>query len=358
MRAYIDRGGLAEGNTDSNRCPLPSKGMALEEINIQLRDGICIEAPGIQAISADAANPDSELSIVSHAHGDHLFNEDKALQKIISSELTAELAAVRNDLNKVSVLKHDDVELYESGHIAGARASLIETQAGSILYTGDVATRDRYYLNGFEPVSANILIIESTYGKPQYEFPPVEEVEKQVLDWLSDNYDQPALLFGYALGKAQKIQKLVSNSDRDRVFTTDAILNMNQIISQYKNVHFPKQEFSSEIQLGPGDVVILPSGLRKFDWVEDIVEGQKAITAGFSGWAQEQSFIYRRDLDEGFVLSDHCDFPELISLVKQVDPDVVYTQHGFSSELARELTKRGFEARALQKNQTSLGEFT
>lgn len=331
--------------------------MGLEQIDVQLRDGVCIQAPGIQQVTADATYSEYNLNILSHAHGDHLFNDAEGSVEIVCSPLTAALAAERRDLKEISPVNHESIELHPSGHIAGSRASLIETEVGTVLYTGDLATRDRYYLDGFEPLPADVLIIESTYGKPEYEFPPHEEVEKKALEWLSSNYDKPAILFGYALGKAQKIQELVSKSDRDRLFATEAILNMNAIVSQHKDVEFAPKEYTSEIELGTGDVVILPSGLGQFEWVETIVENNDAVTAGFSGWAHEQSFIYRRNLDAGFVLSDHCDFPELISVVEDVDPEVVYTQHGYSSEFAQELVKRGFDAQALQNNQTALGDF-
>ncbi|MDY6778473.1 MAG: MBL fold metallo-hydrolase RNA specificity domain-containing protein, partial [Candidatus Nanohaloarchaea archaeon] len=59
-----------------------------------------------------------------------------------------------------------------------------------------------------------------------------------------------------------------------------------------------------------------------------------------------------------FPLSDHCDFDDLIELVKQVDPDQVYTHHGFDEAFASHLrAEEGFQAQALQRNQSTLRDF-
>jgi Cft2 family RNA processing exonuclease len=41
--------------------------------------------------------------------------------------------------------------------------------------------------------------------------------------------------------------------------------------------------------------------------------------------------------DYSFPLSDHCDYTELLQLVRDVSPETVYTTHGFTSEFARTL---------------------
>jgi putative mRNA 3-end processing factor len=55
-------------------------------------------------------------------------------------------------------------------------------------------------------------------------------------------------------------------------------------------------------------------------------------------------------------LSDHCDFNELIKLVKISGAERIYTVHGFVDEFADELTKQGFYASSLQES--SLDNFT
>ena len=53
--------------------------------------------------------------------------------------------------------------------------------------------------------SADILIIESTFGRPEYIFPGVAEIIHKTNRIISEMYNLgvPVLLMGYPLGKAQ-----------------------------------------------------------------------------------------------------------------------------------------------------------
>lgn len=320
---------------------------------VRHRDGIHVDLADGRTLVADARRPAGEVNVLSHAHGDHLFAN--APGAVVCSELTARLATVRRG-SRVEVTAHPAVELHPAGHVAGSRAALVETGDGTVLYTGDVSTRDRFFLEGFDPPAADVLVIESTYGEPGYVFPPQSELEARIVDWL-DDVRSPVLLFGYSLGRAQALQLLVGRSDRQRLFVTDSIARTNAPIADALGVDFGAQPWGDDVELGPRDALVLPSTLARRAWVGRLRESTGALAAGFSGWAVDDSFRYRGNYDVTFPLSDHCDFGELIDLVESVDPDQVYTHHGFAEAFARHLTNRGFEATALVRNQTSLGDF-
>jgi len=326
-------------------------------IDVRLGDGVTVATPDLGEIRLDGGVADASRNILSHAHGDHLF-DTHGEAPIVCSDLTARLVAARRDAEFESTPSGDGITLLPAGHVAGSRAALIESDAGTVLYTGDVSTRSRYYLDGFEPVPADVLVIETTYGRPAYRFPPVEAVEAAAVEWLAAHDDRPALLFGYTLGKAQKILKVLERADLDRVFTTDAILRMNEVIAEELGVSFAARRLDTDVDLGGGDAVVLPSGVGRFEWVERLRADSAAVTAGFSGWAADESYVYRRNVDAGFQLSDHGDFGELLAVVESVDPEIVYTTHGFTREFATELTRRGYAARALEANQATLGDFS
>lgn len=319
---------------------------------VRARDGIEIDlADG--TLVADANAPDNHPYVLSHAHGDHLYAHSPGTA--ICSALTAELAGARRD-EVVTPMTHPAVELHPAGHVPGSRAALVETGQGTVLYTGDISTRTRFYLDGFEPPSADTLVVETTYGKPEYVLPPQAQTEAAIVNFLDDTAG-PVVLFGYALGRAQELQLLVDRSDRDRLLVSDAVAELNAPIADAFGIDFGAERWTRQTELGANDALVFPTQLRNLAWVESLVAAAEATTVGVSGWAVEESFKYRGGYDVTFPLSDHCDFEELCEVVAAVDPDRVYTQHGFADAFATHLTGEGYDATALKTNQTSLTDF-
>lgn len=323
-------------------------------MKIEYRGGLRIET-GDERFIADGNDPRDGVALVSHAHGDHLYREPPS--EALWSELTRAITGVRRaDESLPDRVTHPAVDLYDAGHVPGSRAALIRGDR-RILYTGDVCTRERLYIEGFDPPPADVLVIESTYGTPDYEFPPIEETRAAFSDWVARQGDRPIICFGYALGRAQEIEWLLADSDRDRILVSEAIADIDVVIADHLDITLPGERYDEIGDLGAGDALVLPARLRG-SWVDDLIESTEAATAGLSGWAVDEGFRFARDLDAGFVFSDHCDFPELLNLVCAVDPEEVYTLHGnavaFADHLTREL---GYVATALKPNQLRLSQF-
>jgi len=320
-------------------------------VKITEKDGIHIE--GEKTVVADSRSSQGDINLVSHAHFDHMHLNDS---EVVCSELTAKLAGARAD-KEVERIIHDKVELYNSGHILGSSAAKIKGEE-NVLYTGDVSLRDRVYLDGFKPVSADILIVESTYGIPAYTFPKQKVIENRIKDFIQDE-NKPQILFGYSLGKAQKIQKLAEQATNRPILAHGAVKKMNNAVEESSNLNFRAKPYGENRDImKENGILIAPSRSSQSDWVEKLVKETDAVKAGFSGWAATDSFKYRGGYDQTFQLSDHCDFNGLIKLVEQVDPEKVYVQHGFDEQFASYLKReKGYNARALKKNQSSLIDF-
>jgi putative mRNA 3-end processing factor len=320
---------------------------------VSLGDGVRVDLADGTRVALDGGD-DGDVTALSHAHGDHY--DDAMADDVVASELTAALARERFEADLQSA-EHPAVERFPAGHVAGSRALRVtDPDTGRrYLYTGDFCPRDRLYLDGFDPVDADVLVVEATYGEPGYDLPPTDEVLADAVDWLAA-LDAPALLFGYALGRAQKLLKMAERAGCDRIFVSDAIARCSAVVERHADVSFRGQPWGDDVDLGPGDALVLPSGTSRMDFVERLAEAG-AVRAGFSGWAVDESFRYRGGYDETFPLSDHADFDELLATVDAVDPETVYVQHGFAAELAGELTGRGYDARELKANQSTLADF-
>ncbi len=316
---------------------------------IRLGDGI--EIRGSRRIVMDGKKASGELNFVSHAHFDHLPSREA---RILCSEETAALARARTG-KEFQRVEGESVELIPSGHIIGSSAAVVEGE-DKVLYTGDVSTRERAYLPGFEPVDADILVLETTYGVPAYRFPDQEELEKRIKDWVEDSR-KPLFLFAYSLGKAQKIQHLIQEVTEGPVLASQKVFEMNETVASITDLKFRAEEFKKD-RMDEDTVFIGPTSLARKKWVNSLVERLGGVKAGFSGWAVDDSYIFRGGYDRAFPFSDHCDFDDLVSVVEKVEPDRVYTHHGFDEAFASYLSReKGFSARALEQDQSSLAEF-
>ena len=324
---------------------------------VRLRDGVHLTLDGGQRVVCDATDPDGDVNVLSHAHGDHLYRT--APDELVCSDLTAALARARreDEPRPRTTEDHPLVELTPAGHVPGSRATLVTGESGRrVLYTGDCSTRERFGMDGFDPPDADVLVVETTYGKPEYEFAPQAELERDIVGFL-DDADGPLLLFGYTLGRAQALQVLVERSARTRPYVTEATERVNATIEAVEGVDYGARRYRRDTELGEDDVLILPTQTSKLTFVDRLVEETGATKVGFSGWATNSSFRFRGGYDETFVLSDHCDFSELVGVVERVDPETVYTQHGFADAFADHCVSLGYDAQALVRNQTSLGDF-
>lgn len=325
---------------------------------ISLTDGINITLQNGTTIIADGRSDTADHNIISHAHSDHLTNNLSS--SLICSPITASLIETRTNtrLHNYST-NTPDISMVPSGHILGSRAALIHGKK-RILYTGDLCTRDRYYLDGFTPPDADILIIESTYGIPTYEFPDQSTLDTQINDWITANHHSPLFLFGYSLGRAQKLQYIANNhSAISSMYVADPIASVNQTLTTMINIKFDAEDFTDTHTYGAGDAIILPTHYSRRDNVTSLIDSTNGIKAGFSGWAVTDSYRYRGGYDITFPLSDHCDFTELLDVVKKVDPDRIYTHHGFNTEFATHLNREyEYDAQPLLKNQSTIDNYT
>jgi putative mRNA 3-end processing factor len=89
-------------------------------------------------------------------------------------------------------------------------------------------------------------------------------------------------------------------------------------------------------------------------YIRYIKEKYRAVTIGFSGWALDNNYRYMMGLDYAMPLSDHCDYEELVEIVKSSGASKIYTFHGFSKEFARSLKRLGFDAQPVTRGEKEI----
>lgn len=303
----------------------------------------------------DPKNSDiTGINFVSHAHSDHLPTKNGGI--ILSSIETNEIANLRGFKMENHVDSLEDFSLIDSGHILGAKGLLFD----DIFYTGDICTRDRGFLKGAKIPKCKTLITECTFGLPEFIFPKMEEIQKQVNELISELYGKgiPIILMGYQLGKAQTITQLFGHWGP--LYFHDSVKDMNSLHQKFgvplkDGIGHSEAEKNGLLEKKPW-VMVAPMMSSKNRFIQDMKSKYGAITIGFSGWAQSSRFSFGRRTDYSIPMSDHCDYNELIDMVIKSGAEQVYTIHGFVDEFAQQLQNIGITAQPLIEN--SLDDFT
>ena len=300
----------------------------------------------------------ADYVFVSHAHVDHMHRAS-GFERVVSSLETRDLAAARGyDLGETND-SVDGMELLDSGHILGSRALLIDDE---VFYTGDASGRERGFLKRCETRRARVLIMETTYGSPGYSFPPTAKVVKEVNSLIGEMYHKgrPVVLMGYPLGKAQLLSYFFSSWEP--LFVHESVAQINEVHARHgvrlkEGKLFNPEAKEGHLPHGPW-LMISPLSHGRSRTLARLKKEYGAILVAFSGWALDSGYARSLAADYAFPLSDHCDYNELVRLVKEVSPEEVYTTHGFSDDFAAGLRTMGYSAKTLEERQSSLTDFS
>ena len=310
------------------------------------KNGIVCEGNG-KKVCLDPRNGDKTgINFVSHAHYDHLPSKNGGV--MLASNETSSIACLRGFTMEEHTTVLDGFSMHDSGHVLGSRGLLFD----DVYYTGDICTRDRGFLKGAKVQKCHTLITECTFGLPEFIFPSIEKIKKHVNEIISKLYGKgiPVILLGYQLGKSQTLTQLFGHWRP--LYLHDSVKIMNDLHRDL-GVLLPDgmshgiAEKNGLLEKKPWLMVAPASGNRKF--IQDMKSKYGAVTIGFSGWNASTRFPYARQADYLIPFSDHCDFAELVKMVKQSGAQQVYTVHGFVKEFADHLKTLDISAEPLIK---------
>jgi DNA ligase-1 len=326
---------------------------ARKMIDVRYHRGIELPTHALWLDPADAR----PRAFVSHAHSDHIA----AHAEVITSRGTAQLMRARLggerrehvlDFGQRADFGSFAITLFPAGHIFGSAQSFIETDAGSLLYTGDFKLRASLSAEAAEWRHAETLIMETTFGLPRYRLPPTERVIAEMVEFCREAIDESAVpvLLGYSLGKSQEILCALLAAGLTPMLH-GAVFKMTEIYRKLRP-DFP----TGYVRYGAGEVagkvLVCPPSANRSLMLTRIKNRRVAV---LTGWALDPGAIFRYQCDAAFPLSDHADYDDLLRYVELVQPKRVLTLHGFAAAFARDLRERGYEAWALsEENQLEL----
>ncbi len=248
-----------------------------------------------------------------------------------------------------------ELTLFSAGHVLGSAQLLIEGERGRFVYTGDFKLERSYTAEAPEVKRCDVVLMECTYGRPQFVFPPRAEIAGQMVAWarkaLED--DVAPIFFAYSLGKAQEALAILGAAGLP-LTTHGAIHSMARVYDEAGVAMPPHDKYDANVYDGTSVLLWPPSGRA----LPKAVRHRKVRTASLTGWTLGRTPSAdgsrpagggRFGVDAGFPLSDHADFPSLLKYIELAQPRKVLLNHGYK-DFTHRLRRMGIDAEFLEAN--------
>lgn len=292
-------------------------------------------------------------AVVTHAHADHAcfgcerYLTTRAGQRVLQARVGFDAAIDALGYGETIDINGVNVSLHPAGHILGSAQVRVEHRGEVWVVSGDYKVEPDPTCAAFEPLRCHVFVSESTFGLPIYRWKPQAEVLDEVNAWWRANQAEgrASVLFAYSLGKAQR---LLAGVDRTigPIACHGAVEKMNRAY-RATGIDLPETSYVGEAAKGTDwgrSLIVASPSADGSGWMRRF--GPSA--SGFaSGWMRVRGARRRRTVDRGFVLSDHADWPGLLSAVAATGAERVLLTHGYTAALARRLGELGVAAETL-----------
>ncbi len=288
------------------------------------------------------------VRVVTHVHSDHLLGIEDSIRYssiILGTPLTIELIlelrrldsslrvlykrkALSLDYYRRINIAGEYITLYPANHIPGSAQVLVETSGYRIGYTGDFRLQGTPVMKGLD-----VLVIEATYGRPEYRRPFKNDVYSLLVDTVSDGLacGGPVVIYGY-YGKLQEAMTILRENDIVEPFlmppklyrVTKIIEKHGYSIGEYYNML--SREGRSIMSSTTRYILFLHMNKARY---RNLSSGLNIV---LSGWEFREP-IRRIDSNTWLIaLSDHADYDDLIEYVDRASPRLVVVDNSRQSE--------------------------
>ena len=306
---------------------------------------------------------------VSHGHSDHAREHDRIVTTPVNASICrSRFASTIARAKQTSLLPQrprpacdfeehafnepwsdggHTLTLFPAGHVLGSAQLMIEGEQGRFVYTGDFKLARSYTCEPPEVKRCDVLLMECTFGRPQYVFPPREEVEDAIVAFATQALEDGCapVFFAYSLGKAQEAMAILGKAGIP-LSVHGAVHTITRVYED-AGVRMPSYErYDAATYDGTRALIWPPSGKR----LPKALKGKPTRTAMLSGWAMDASARYRYGADTCIPLSDHADYDALLRYIELAQPRRVLLNHGWH-DFAWQLRRMGVDATYLEAHE-------
>ena len=299
-----------------------------------------------------------DKAVITHAHADHSrygmkhYLAHEYSIPVMKHRLGADINVQSTKYNETIDINGVKVSFHPAGHISGSAQIRVEHKGEVWVVSCDYKVQPDEVSTPFEPVKCHTFITESTFGLPVFDWQPEQITFQQINQWWNKckNEGKAALIFVYALGKAQRVLSGLDTSIgpiKVHKAVENTIITLQNIIDiptcQLLDTSQPKSSFA-------GSLIMATPGSLGAAWTKKIGPHETALA---SGWMAMRGTRRRNNVDKGFVLSDHADWKGLNTAVKETEAQKVFVTHGYSEIFSKWLRHNDIDADVVK---TEFGE--
>jgi putative mRNA 3-end processing factor len=297
-----------------------------------------------------------DRALITHGHSDHAR---AGHAHVLATRQTLDIMALRYsegfagatqaaaygvpiDLNGVRVTFHP------AGHVLGSAQIEVELNGIRIVASGDYKRQADPTCAAFEPVQCDVFITEATFGLPVFRHPAAGDEIGRLLRSAEQFPERAHLVGAYALGKAQRVMRLLRDAGYDRPIYIHGALARLSAYYQSEGIDLgqldaatveagSKQDFAGAIVVGP------PSAFAD-RWARRFPD---PISCFASGWMRIRQRAKQGGVELPLIISDHSDWDELTETIKETGASEIWVTHGREEALVRWCELEGIAARPL-----------
>jgi putative mRNA 3-end processing factor len=239
-----------------------------------------------------------------------------------------------------------DVTFVPAGHILGSAQAVIRAKGMTLVVSGDYKRRRDPTCPPFEPVKCDVFVSEATFGLPVYCFADDGREIARLLKSVAQFPERTHLVGAYSLGKAQRVILLLREAGYDKtIYIHGALESMNMLYARFGIDLGPLSPATTDKKKDfEGAIVIAPPSDIADRWTRRFTDPLPVFA---SGWMRVRARARQRGVELPLVISDHADWNELTTTIKDVSPGELWITHGNEDALLRWCELNGQKARAL-----------
>lgn len=294
-----------------------------------------------------------DRAIITHAHSDHARPGHDA---VLATPETIEFMRMRlgpdagrtlQPLRYGETLRIGDVDvtLRPAGHILGSAQVVVDYQGQRAVISGDYKRRSDPTCAPFELVPCDLFITEATFGLPVFKHGSDQNEIGRLLASISAFSERTHLVGVYSLGKCQRLIALLRQTGYDKPIWLHGALESTCTLYEQLGIPLgPLRLVSSATDKLPGEIVLCPPSALQDRWSRRLTD---PVTALASGWMRVRGRARQYGVELPLVISDHVDWPELITTIEETGAQEIWVTHGREEALVHQIGRMGRKGRAL-----------